>query len=53
VVDASRPTALWPQQSTWDREGNLAWAELGLLETVLACGAPAPTATPSAWAPTW
>lgn len=40
VVDASRPTTFWPQQSTWDREGNLAWAELGLLETVLACGAP-------------
>ncbi|MFY1594555.1 FAD-dependent oxidoreductase [Micromonospora sp. WMMD737] len=40
VVDASRPTAFWPQQSTWDRSGNLAWAELGLLDTVLACGAP-------------
>ncbi|MEV0392199.1 NAD(P)/FAD-dependent oxidoreductase [Polymorphospora rubra] len=40
VVDASRPTTFWPQQSTWDRTGNLAWAELGLLDTVLACGAP-------------
>ncbi|MBO4206248.1 FAD-dependent oxidoreductase [Micromonospora echinofusca] len=40
VVDASRATAFWPQQSTWDRTGNLAWAELDLLDTVLACGAP-------------
>ncbi|MBB4962614.1 flavin-dependent dehydrogenase [Micromonospora polyrhachis] len=40
VVDASRATTFWPQQSTWDRSGNLAWAELGLLDTVLACGAP-------------
>ncbi|SCL14499.1 2-polyprenyl-6-methoxyphenol hydroxylase [Micromonospora nigra] len=40
VLDASQPTAFWPQQSTWDRSGNLAWAELDLLETVLACGAP-------------
>lgn len=40
VVDASRATAFWPQQSTWDRDGNLAWAELGLLDAVLACGAP-------------
>lgn len=40
IVDASRPTTFWPQQSTWDKEGNLAWAELGLLDTVLSCGAP-------------
>jgi 2-polyprenyl-6-methoxyphenol hydroxylase-like FAD-dependent oxidoreductase len=40
VVDASQPTAFWPQQSTWDRSGNLLWADLGLLDVVLACGAP-------------
>ncbi|GAB3136657.1 NAD(P)/FAD-dependent oxidoreductase [Micromonospora sonneratiae] len=40
VVDASRASTFWPQQSTWDRTGNLAWSELGLLDTVLACGAP-------------
>lgn len=40
VVDASRPTTFWPQQAHWDREGNLAWAEIGLLDTVLSCGAP-------------
>jgi 2-polyprenyl-6-methoxyphenol hydroxylase-like FAD-dependent oxidoreductase len=40
VVDASQATSFWPQQATWDREGNLLWAELGLLDTVLACGAP-------------
>jgi 2-polyprenyl-6-methoxyphenol hydroxylase-like FAD-dependent oxidoreductase len=40
VVDASRATSFWPQQATWDRSGNLLWAELGLLDTVLACGAP-------------
>ena len=40
VVDASQPTSFWPQQSTWDREGNLLWADLGLLDAVLACGAP-------------
>lgn len=40
VVDASQATSFWPQQSTWDREGNLLWADLGLLDTVLALGAP-------------
>jgi 2-polyprenyl-6-methoxyphenol hydroxylase-like FAD-dependent oxidoreductase len=40
VVDASQATSFWPQQATWDREGNLLWAEFGLLDTVLACGAP-------------
>ena len=40
VVDASRATSFWPQQTTWDRSGNLLWADLGLLDTVLACGAP-------------
>jgi 2-polyprenyl-6-methoxyphenol hydroxylase-like FAD-dependent oxidoreductase len=40
VVDASQATSFWPQQSTWDRQGNLLWADLGLLDTVLACGAP-------------
>lgn len=40
VVDASRPTTFWPQQAHWDRSGNLAWAEVDLLETVLSCGAP-------------
>ncbi|HEX8092777.1 NAD(P)/FAD-dependent oxidoreductase [Jatrophihabitans sp.] len=40
VVDASQATSFWPQQSTWDREGNLLWQDLGLLEAVLACGAP-------------
>ncbi|HST49974.1 FAD-dependent oxidoreductase [Jatrophihabitans sp.] len=40
VVDASQAGSFWPQQSTWDREGNLLWADLGLLEAVLACGAP-------------
>jgi 2-polyprenyl-6-methoxyphenol hydroxylase-like FAD-dependent oxidoreductase len=40
VVDASPATAFWPQQATWDRAGNLIWRDLGLLDTVLACGAP-------------
>jgi 2-polyprenyl-6-methoxyphenol hydroxylase-like FAD-dependent oxidoreductase len=40
VLDASQATSFWPQQATWDREGNLLWDELGLLDTVLACGAP-------------
>ena len=40
VIDASQATAFWPQQSTWDREGNLLWDDLGLLDTVLACDAP-------------
>jgi len=40
VVDASRATSFWPQQATWDRSGNLLWADLGLLDAVLACGAP-------------
>lgn len=40
VVDASRADAFWPQQSSWDRDGNVAWSRLGLLETVLSCGAP-------------
>lgn len=40
VVDASQAASFWPQQATWDREGNLLWADLGLLEAVLACGAP-------------
>ncbi|HXP20381.1 MAG TPA: FAD-dependent monooxygenase [Streptosporangiaceae bacterium] len=40
VVDASQATSFWPQQATWDRSGNLLWADLGLLDAVLACGAP-------------
>jgi MbtH protein len=36
VVDASRDTSFWPQQATWDRSGNLLWADLGLLDAVLA-----------------
>jgi 2-polyprenyl-6-methoxyphenol hydroxylase-like FAD-dependent oxidoreductase len=40
VVDASPAARAWPQQSTWDREGNVLWRELGLLDVVLACGAP-------------
>jgi 2-polyprenyl-6-methoxyphenol hydroxylase-like FAD-dependent oxidoreductase len=40
VVDASRATSFWPQQATWDRSGNLLWADLGLLDAVLDCGAP-------------
>ncbi len=40
VVDASQGSSFWPQQSTWDREGNLLWADLGLLDEVLALGAP-------------
>lgn len=40
VVDASQATSFWPQQATWDRAGNLLWSDLGLLDTVLACGAP-------------
>ncbi len=40
VVDASLPTSFWPQQSSWDRTGNLLWDDLGLLERVLSCGAP-------------
>lgn len=40
VVDSGRATGFWPQQSSWDREGNVLWDELGLLDTVLACGAP-------------
>lgn len=40
VVDASRESRVWPQQSSWDREGNVLWSELGLLDVVLACGAP-------------
>jgi 2-polyprenyl-6-methoxyphenol hydroxylase-like FAD-dependent oxidoreductase len=40
VVDASQATSFWPQQSTWDRDGAILWDDLGLLDTVLACGAP-------------
>ncbi len=40
VADASKATSFWPQQATWDRKGNLLWADLGLLDVVLACGAP-------------
>jgi 2-polyprenyl-6-methoxyphenol hydroxylase-like FAD-dependent oxidoreductase len=40
VVDASQVTSFWPQQSTWDPQGNRLWADLGLLDEVLACGAP-------------
>ncbi|HET6209671.1 MAG TPA: FAD-dependent monooxygenase [Jatrophihabitans sp.] len=40
VVDASRAGSFWPQQATWDRSGNLLWSDLGLLDTVLGCGAP-------------
>jgi 2-polyprenyl-6-methoxyphenol hydroxylase-like FAD-dependent oxidoreductase len=40
VVDASGPASFWPQQSSWDRTGNLIWDDLGLLERVLSCGAP-------------
>ncbi|HEX4728878.1 MAG TPA: FAD-dependent oxidoreductase, partial [Jatrophihabitans sp.] len=40
VVDACRPGSFWPQQATWDRSGNLLWSDLGLLDTVLGCGAP-------------
>lgn len=40
VVDASQATSFWPQQASWDRAGNLLWADLGLLDAVLACGVP-------------
>lgn len=40
LVDRSGPQSFWPQQVTWDRQGVLAWQDLGLLDTVLACGAP-------------
>jgi 2-polyprenyl-6-methoxyphenol hydroxylase-like FAD-dependent oxidoreductase len=40
VADASKAGSFWPQQSSWDRTGNLLWSELGLLDVVLACGAP-------------
>lgn len=40
LVDASQATSFWPQQATWDRQGNLLWADLGLLDAVLGCGAP-------------
>ena len=40
VIDASQATSFWPQQSTWDRDGALLWDDLGLQDTVLACGAP-------------
>jgi flavin-dependent dehydrogenase len=40
LLDRSGASAYWPQQLSWDRPDNLAWQELGLTETVLACGAP-------------
>lgn len=40
LVERSRPETFWPQQVTWDRPDNLIWADLGLTDTVLACGAP-------------
>lgn len=40
VIDSTRGTGFWPQQSSWDREGNVLWSDLGLLDAVLACGAP-------------
>ncbi len=40
LLDRSGPSAYWPQQLSWDRPDNLVWQELGLTETVLACGAP-------------
>jgi 2-polyprenyl-6-methoxyphenol hydroxylase-like FAD-dependent oxidoreductase len=40
LVDRSLPDAFWPQQVTWDRPDNLMWADLGLTDTVLGCGAP-------------
>jgi 2-polyprenyl-6-methoxyphenol hydroxylase-like FAD-dependent oxidoreductase len=40
VLDRSGPGAYWPQQLSWDRPDNLIWHELGLTDTVLACGAP-------------
>ncbi|HEY6795235.1 MAG TPA: FAD-dependent monooxygenase [Kineosporiaceae bacterium] len=40
IVERSRPGSFWPQQVTWDRPGNLIWADLGLTDTVHRCGAP-------------
>lgn len=40
LLDRSGPDAYWPQQLSWDRPDNLLWHELGLTDTVLACGAP-------------
>jgi 2-polyprenyl-6-methoxyphenol hydroxylase-like FAD-dependent oxidoreductase len=40
LVERGQPGSFWPQQVTWDRPGNLIWADLGLTGTVLACGAP-------------
>jgi flavin-dependent dehydrogenase len=40
VVERTRPEMFWPQQLSWDRPVNLLWADLGLIDTVLACGAP-------------
>ncbi|HEY6797965.1 MAG TPA: FAD-dependent monooxygenase [Kineosporiaceae bacterium] len=40
LVERTVPGRFWPQQVTWDRRDNLLWAGLGLLDTVLGCGAP-------------
>jgi 2-polyprenyl-6-methoxyphenol hydroxylase-like FAD-dependent oxidoreductase len=40
LLDRSGSDAYWPQQLSWDRPDNLIWHELGLTDTVLACGAP-------------
>ena len=40
LLDRGGASAYWPQQLSWDRPDNLVWQELGLTETVLACGAP-------------
>lgn len=40
LLDRGGPAAFWPQAASWDRHTNLLWSELGLLDTVLGCGAP-------------
>lgn len=40
ILERSGSGTFWPQQASWDRKANLLWHELGLLESVLRCGAP-------------
>ncbi|MFI0723493.1 NAD(P)/FAD-dependent oxidoreductase [Streptomyces sp. NPDC021224] len=40
VLERAAPGAFWPQAASWDRSCTLLWQELGLLDTVLGCGAP-------------
>lgn len=40
MLERSERDVFWPQQAAWDRSGALLWEDLGLLDTVLGCGAP-------------